>query len=86
MNALFHPKISLSRNLENIKDSQITVSLNRECLNISDYNYKELQNNYISKNKGYDQNIPLWKTVNNDTLKGDFRNSFQVAASKQGKP
>ena len=40
----------------------------------------------MSKYKGYDQNRPLWQTVNNGTLKRDFKNSFQVASNKQGKP
>ena len=36
--------------------------------------------------KAYDKNMPLLQTVNNGTLKGDLRNSFQEATSKQGKP
>ena len=36
--------------------------------------------------KGYDKKRPPWLTVNNGTSKGDFKNSFQVAANKQGKP
>ena len=54
----------------------ITI-IKRELLDISDYNYKDLKNNYLSKNKGYDQNRPLWQIVYNGTLKRDFRNIFQ---------
>ena len=47
-----------------------------KLLDIFDYSYKDLKNNYLSKNKGYDQNKPLWQTLDNGTLKGDFRNNF----------
>ena len=67
----------ISKELENIKDSLIIAVIEEGTpKNIYDHNYKDLQNNCSRNDKGHDQNIPPWLTLNNGTSKGDFNNSF----------